>query len=354
MEKCIFLDRFLQHPKDFRKIASFLKNKNTKDCIAFYYDSKQTVPYKAALKEHLMRRKRRGDYSVWDATIQAAIATGAVVTAGKSEQKPLVFTLPENDFTFHTRALHPLQRETFDRATVELDDEVEYDEDDLEPKTRSGRPSNRYKRDPFFTLAKKERVLLKTKSKSASSSLSSSPIPYKKARIMAEDDAALAAEKLTVPEPGKLTPTRKAPQKWTSEEKKIFVDTLEKHGKVSVVDPLFQLVLQLTHRLDLVFVLKGVTGKPWLLPLAPRQSIKSKTTTMTTRNRSGSSAAKRKESKSQRLTSQARRSLAEARGMHPARRKPKIARSRCPRKGQRAAPTMMTQCVQRRRSVRCS
>ena len=42
IEKCIFLDRFLQHPKDFKKIASFLKNKSTRDCVAFYYDSKQS------------------------------------------------------------------------------------------------------------------------------------------------------------------------------------------------------------------------------------------------------------------------------------------------------------------------
>ncbi|EED92588.1 MYB DNA binding protein/ transcription factor-like protein, partial [Thalassiosira pseudonana CCMP1335] len=55
MEKCIFLDRFLHHPKDFRKIASFLKNKTTKDCIQFYYDSKKTIPYKHALKEFLQR-----------------------------------------------------------------------------------------------------------------------------------------------------------------------------------------------------------------------------------------------------------------------------------------------------------
>ena len=49
MEKCIFLDRFLHHPKDFRKIASFLKNKSTKDCVQFFYYSKKTVPYKHAL-----------------------------------------------------------------------------------------------------------------------------------------------------------------------------------------------------------------------------------------------------------------------------------------------------------------
>ena len=74
MEKCIFLDRFLHHPKDFRKIASFLRNKTTKDCIRFYYDSKKSVPYKHALKEFLQRKKRRGDVVSWDATIQSALS----------------------------------------------------------------------------------------------------------------------------------------------------------------------------------------------------------------------------------------------------------------------------------------
>jgi hypothetical protein len=184
----------------------------------------------------MMRRKRRGDYPVWDATIQAAIATGAVVTAGTSELKPLVFSLPENDGTYHTRDLHPIQREIFDKATVELDGEEEYDEDDLEQATKSrGRPSLRYKREPFFTLDKKEKVLLKTKTKSSSSSsFGMSPIPHKKAKIMALDDsdAPIApTNPVAVPDLDKATPTRKAPQKWTSEEKKIFVDTLEKHGE---------------------------------------------------------------------------------------------------------------------------
>ena len=40
MEKVIFVDKFLQFPKNFSKIASFLTNRSTKDCVRFYYDSK--------------------------------------------------------------------------------------------------------------------------------------------------------------------------------------------------------------------------------------------------------------------------------------------------------------------------
>jgi hypothetical protein len=60
MEKCIFLDKFLQFPKNFRRIASFLKGKSTKEVIQFYYNSKQYVNYKTLIKEAEIRR-RTGD-----------------------------------------------------------------------------------------------------------------------------------------------------------------------------------------------------------------------------------------------------------------------------------------------------
>ena len=40
MEKVIFVDKFILFPKNFSKIASFLINRSTKDCVRFYYDSK--------------------------------------------------------------------------------------------------------------------------------------------------------------------------------------------------------------------------------------------------------------------------------------------------------------------------
>ncbi|KAL7557600.1 hypothetical protein ACA910_011812 [Epithemia clementina (nom. ined.)] len=119
MEKCIFLDRFMHHPKDFRKIASFLRNKSTKDCVTFYYDLKQTVPYKTALKEFILRRNRRGEYNVWDATMQAAVSVGAVVRAGLDEQRPLVFTLPNHENSFATSSLHPIRSACIDDIVVD-------------------------------------------------------------------------------------------------------------------------------------------------------------------------------------------------------------------------------------------
>lgn len=254
MEKCIFLDRFLQFPKDFRKISTFLRNKNTKDCVKFYYDSKQHVPYKAALKEHMMRRKRRGDYGVWDATIQAALSVGAIVSAGPNEQKPLVFALPDNDFTFWTADFHPLQRSLFDKAAVGEGDPEDFDEDEYEAagKSKSGKPSLRYKREPFFNLAKEEKKFVKTKSKGVSGEKDTRSIPLKKMKlkpIVEEEEPPADVEKTS----GGSTPPRKAPQKWTATEKKIFVETLEKHGK-SVVLFLRRLAAARVSRLH--FILK--------------------------------------------------------------------------------------------------
>ena len=65
MEKCIFLDKFLQFPKNFRKIASFLKFKNTRQTVEFYYNSKQYINYKALVKEGEMRRRGAEGAFVW-------------------------------------------------------------------------------------------------------------------------------------------------------------------------------------------------------------------------------------------------------------------------------------------------
>lgn len=130
IEKCIFLDRFLQDPKNFSKIASVLRNKSTKDCVNFYYSSKQIIPYKQALREYQMRKKRRYYYSAssdlnsqhhWEATIQAALSVGATVTKGTSSEKPLVFSLPRSDNTFDMQLLHPFKKELF---TPSLDNDV--------------------------------------------------------------------------------------------------------------------------------------------------------------------------------------------------------------------------------------
>lgn len=233
MEKCIFLDRFLQFPKDFRKIASFLRNKTTKDCVAFYYNSKQTVPYKGALKEHIMRRKRKGDYQVWDATIQAAISVGATVTAGSGEDKPVVFSLPTTDRTYKTRWLHPLKRRVLDLMPIPSSADM-----DVDSETRSEEAkwkSRKRGRDPIFSLDEEQTKFLRLATQESLMTARPKPAVEEPKCAPPAHTKALEAEPLTsattASGSGTSTPARKTPQKWTASEKKIFLATLGEHGK---------------------------------------------------------------------------------------------------------------------------
>ena len=220
IEKCIFLDRFLQFPKDFRRIASFLKNKTTKDCVAFYYDSKQTVPYKGALKEHMMRRKRKGDYQVWDASVQAAISAGAQIRAGESEEKPINFTVPSTDLTYNTHMLHPLQREVLDPMVIDEEIAAEHEDDDKGHSEDTRWKSRKRGRDPLFSLDKKQMKYLR---QSSQDSMAIQTTKGKERSIEENCDLDSGANV--------TTPMRKAPQKWTASEKKLFLSTLEEHGE---------------------------------------------------------------------------------------------------------------------------
>lgn len=220
MEKCIFLDRFLQFPKDFKRIASFLRNKTTRDCVRFYYDSKQMVPYKGALKEHTMRRKRKEAYQVWDASIQAAMSVGATVEVGESEEKPVVFVLPKSDCTYATRLLHPLKREVFDG--IELDPKMADYEDDESPTDQVKWRNRKRGREPLFLLDDEQTKYLKQASQETMSNARSS--------VLSLDELGEQSKSTELDATGNST-SRKTPQKWTSDEKKLFMETLEKHGR---------------------------------------------------------------------------------------------------------------------------
>eukprot|EP00124_Ichthyophonus_hoferi_P001929 Ihof_evm2s116 gene=Ihof_evmTU2s116 len=58
-EKQIFLDKYLQHPKNFTRIAVHLPGKTTNDCVAYYYASKHTRKYKALVQQNMVNKRRR-------------------------------------------------------------------------------------------------------------------------------------------------------------------------------------------------------------------------------------------------------------------------------------------------------
>jgi len=59
-EKLIYADKFMQYPKDFPTIASFLPNKTASDCIAYYYATKHVAGYKLRLKAAGLAARRKG------------------------------------------------------------------------------------------------------------------------------------------------------------------------------------------------------------------------------------------------------------------------------------------------------
>jgi hypothetical protein len=178
-----------------------LRNKTTKDCIRFYYDSKQAVPYKSALREHHLRRKRRG--VTWEGTFEAAVSVGAIVKAGVNELKPLVFLLPESDNTYRTRQFHPMKREVFDSLVMDQTSLITPDMQDAE--SDETQPSKRRcLRRPVFTPSEEQSRFLQAQEADVAE--------------VRTDDEVIREE---------ATPIRRPRQKWSAEEKSVFVEILE-------------------------------------------------------------------------------------------------------------------------------
>uniref|UniRef100_A0A8C9R815 Nuclear receptor corepressor 2 n=1 Tax=Scleropages formosus TaxID=113540 RepID=A0A8C9R815_SCLFO len=57
-EKDTFREKFIQHPKNFGLIASFLERKTVADCVLFYYLTKKNENYKNIVRRNYRRRGR--------------------------------------------------------------------------------------------------------------------------------------------------------------------------------------------------------------------------------------------------------------------------------------------------------
>eukprot|EP00171_Calliarthron_tuberculosum_P006971 IDg6971t1 len=63
-EVLIFVDKYCSHEKNFRKIATFLENKNASQCVQFYYENKFELELKELLEilPSLKRKRIRNEY----------------------------------------------------------------------------------------------------------------------------------------------------------------------------------------------------------------------------------------------------------------------------------------------------
>jgi len=57
-EKDIFLEKYVNHPKNFSRIASHLENKSTADCVLYYYLNKSSLKLKKRVRAAGLRRRR--------------------------------------------------------------------------------------------------------------------------------------------------------------------------------------------------------------------------------------------------------------------------------------------------------
>ncbi|XP_031751921.1 nuclear receptor corepressor 1 isoform X5 [Xenopus tropicalis] len=63
-EKEIFKEKFVQHPKNFGLIASYLERKTVSDCVLYYYLTKKNENFKALVRRNYPKRRGRNQQQI--------------------------------------------------------------------------------------------------------------------------------------------------------------------------------------------------------------------------------------------------------------------------------------------------
>nr|XP_039271319.1 mucin-17-like isoform X1 [Styela clava] len=87
-EKQIFKEKYVQHPKNFHMISSFLEKKTVADCVLFYYLSKKSVGYKQLVRKNNL--KPRKVKNVRNQTQQASTTSQDIKNGGQSGDKSAI------------------------------------------------------------------------------------------------------------------------------------------------------------------------------------------------------------------------------------------------------------------------
>lgn len=65
-ERLLFLEKFVIHGKNFRKVATFFEHKSVEDCVRFYFDNKMRLNLKQLMKDTHLRKRGNKKHALVD------------------------------------------------------------------------------------------------------------------------------------------------------------------------------------------------------------------------------------------------------------------------------------------------